>query len=187
MPGRVDVRVRPGYLDGMDDHMVLTPPAAALPPLGYAGGVRVPEVDEREARAALRAQIARLELKLAEALTDVKPHEAPAVGPAPRRHPRLLSLGDLERVRDGLAARLADVRHVIALRVEEEAEKRVLLERMLRDPADYKWVRVTNGDLDDPGCVSYHVKPRLGLIGMLAGWWHVKVSSGCPLPAARAR
>jgi hypothetical protein len=25
------------------------------------------------------------------------------------------------------------------------------------------------------------VRPRLGLIGMLAGWWHVKLSSGCPL------
>ena len=26
----------------------------------------------------------------------------------------------------------------------------------------------------------YVVRPRLGLIGMLAGWWEVKLSSGCP-------
>jgi hypothetical protein len=25
------------------------------------------------------------------------------------------------------------------------------------------------------------VRPRLGLIGMLMGWWQVKLSSGCPL------
>ena len=46
---------------------------------------------------------------------------------------------------------------------------------------------VTSGVLGEPGCVSYHVKPRLGIIGMLAGWWHVKVSSGCPRSAAHAR
>ena len=33
----------------------------------------------------------------------------------------------------------------------------------------------------------WYVKPRLGLIGMLMGWWEVKLSSGCPLaPAAGA-
>lgn len=31
----------------------------------------------------------------------------------------------------------------------------------------------------------WQVRPRLGLIGMLAGWWHVKLSSGCPLVTAR--
>jgi hypothetical protein len=25
------------------------------------------------------------------------------------------------------------------------------------------------------------VRPRLGLIGMLMGWWRVVISSGCPL------
>ena len=32
----------------------------------------------------------------------------------------------------------------------------------------------------EPGCGAYVVRPRLGLIGMLAGWWEVKLSSGCP-------
>ena len=27
----------------------------------------------------------------------------------------------------------------------------------------------------------WQVRPRLGLIGMLMGWWQVKLSSGCPL------
>ena len=36
-----------------------------------------------------------------------------------------------------------------------------------------------------PGCGEYRVVPRLGLIGMLAGWWHVKISSGCPLARGR--
>jgi hypothetical protein len=29
------------------------------------------------------------------------------------------------------------------------------------------------------------VRPRLGLIGMLMGWWQVKLSSGCPLAGGR--
>jgi hypothetical protein len=145
------------------------------------------EVDERVARDDLREQIARLERKFADALPDVRPGDMPRAALATRRGPRLLTLGELERVRDDLADRLAATRHEIAARAEREADRRVLLEKMLRHPARYKWVRVTNGDLHDPGCVSYHVKPRLGLIGMLAGWWHVKVSSGCPLAAARAR
>ncbi len=31
------------------------------------------------------------------------------------------------------------------------------------------------------GCGAYQVRPRLGIIGMCMGWWHVKLSSGCPL------
>jgi hypothetical protein len=31
------------------------------------------------------------------------------------------------------------------------------------------------------GCGVWQVRPRLGLIGMLMGWWQVKLSSGCPL------
>ena len=31
-----------------------------------------------------------------------------------------------------------------------------------------------------PGCGAYHVRPRAGIVGMLMGWWQVKISSGCP-------
>jgi hypothetical protein len=30
------------------------------------------------------------------------------------------------------------------------------------------------------GCGDWHVRPRLGLLGMLMNWWRVVVSSGCP-------
>jgi hypothetical protein len=52
---------------------------------------------------------------------------------------------------------------------------------MLLDPGAHRWVRVSNADIGEPGCKTWHVVPRLGLVGMLAGWWHVKISSGCPL------
>jgi hypothetical protein len=51
---------------------------------------------------------------------------------------------------------------------------------MLADPAAHRWARVPLAALGEPGCGAYVVRPRLGLIGMLAGWWEVKLSSGCP-------
>ena len=52
---------------------------------------------------------------------------------------------------------------------------------MLAAPADFKWVQVSRADLGEPGCGHWHSRPRLGPLGMLMGWWRVKVSSGCPL------
>jgi hypothetical protein len=144
--------------------------------------VAVPEVDERAARRTLRDQIARLERELASACLDACPRIDAA--PPPRAlaaGPRLLSLGELERVRDALAGRLAHVRDEADAQLLRQAASRTLLERMVADPAAYKWVRVSNAQLGEPGCKHFHVRPRLGPIGLLAGWWHVKVSSGCPL------
>jgi hypothetical protein len=137
------------------------------------------EVDERAARRTLRDQIAHLEREHAAALIAAR---LPA-GPAGVHisGPRLLGLGELERIRDDLAGRVADVRERAAEQGERQAEKRVLIERMLLHPGEYKWVRVSNADIGEPGCKNWHVVPRLGLVGMLAGWWHVKISSGCPL------
>ena len=144
------------------------------------GPLVTPEVDEHSARRSLREQIARLELELVMQATSALPHlELPGVrGDA---GPRLLPLGALERVRDDLADRLAELRAERARIADVQAEKRLLIERMLLDPVDYKYVRVQNADIGEPGCKNWHVKPRLGIIGMLAGWWHVKISSGCPL------
>ena len=36
--------------------------------------------------------------------------------------------------------------------------------------------------LGQPGCTTYEVRPQLGVLGMVLGWWRVKISSGCPLP-----
>ena len=55
------------------------------------------------------------------------------------------------------------------------------LEQMRLEPGRYRWVRVYAADLGEPGCQSWQVRPRLGLLGMLMGWWRVVVSSGCPL------
>ena len=139
------------------------------------------EVDERAARRTLRAQIARLERDLASAVIAAYPHLPAGSASVSHGGPRLLGLGELERTRDALAARLAEVREQAAAQGEREAAKRLLIERMLLDPGSYRWVRVSNADLGEPGCKNWHVVPRLGVIGMLAGWWHVKISSGCPL------
>jgi hypothetical protein len=56
---------------------------------------------------------------------------------------------------------------------------------MLLDPAKHRFARVACRDLGEPGCGVWQVRPRLGLIGMLMGWWQVKLSSGCPLPRGR--
>jgi hypothetical protein len=139
------------------------------------------QVDERAARRTLRAQIARLERDLASAVLASYPRLPVATAMVSHAGPRLLGLGELERTRDALAARLADVREQAAHQGERQAEARLVIERMLLDPGRYKWVRVSNADIGEPGCKNWHVVPRLGIVGMLAGWWHVKISSGCPL------
>ena len=55
------------------------------------------------------------------------------------------------------------------------------------EPGRYKWVRVSREDIGERGCGHWHVRPRLGLIGMLMGWWQVKLSSGCPLAGGVGR
>lgn len=154
-------------------------------------------VDERGARRTLRSQIARLERELGETILAAFPHvhDADTValddelaalrlsGPLTAgTGPRLLGLGELERVRDELADRIRRARVVVADRADLEAGSRVLLEEMLREPARHKWVRLPAADLGERGCGAYQARPRLGIIGMLMGWWHIKLSSGCPLP-----
>ncbi|MBS1871243.1 MAG: hypothetical protein JSS99_16445 [Actinobacteria bacterium] len=144
------------------------------------------ETDEAPARRALRAQIARLEHELASLTAEVKPRDGVSWPIGGENGPRLLGIGALERVRDDLAERLHEVRETLAARAAREAEKRALLERMLRDPARHRFVRISAADVGEPGCGVWHVRPRLGLIGMLMGWWQVKLSSGCPLPRPAA-
>jgi hypothetical protein len=153
-------------------------------PAGLAPATTQP--DERAARGTLRDQVARLERELAAAICSAYPRIAP---PAATRlaGPRLLDLGDLEALRDELADRLREVRGELAVQAERHEANRLLIERMLLDPASYKWVRVSHADIGEPGCKHWHVRPRLGVIGMLAGWWHVKISSGCPLATGPRR
>jgi hypothetical protein len=136
--------------------------------------------DERAARATLRAQIGRLEREHARLFAAAYPRLDPGP-PAPvPAGPRLLSLGELERVRDHLAARVTGLHAAAAEQQARQADAARELERMLADPPAHKWRRLENADLGLPGCTTYHVRPRMGLLGMLMGWWQVKISGGCP-------
>jgi len=147
-----------------------------LPP-----GTEVTERAERLARNDLRSQIADLERRLGELFATAFPRRGfewrvGAVG-----GPRVLETGELERVRDALAARLRDAQVELGRQTEVEEANRGLLERMIDDPGGHRWVIVSNQDIGDRGCKHWHSRPRWGILGMLLGWWRVRVSSGCPL------
>jgi hypothetical protein len=123
---------------------------AASPP------VVTPPVDEAAARRSLREQIARLDGELGRVLTSVYP----AV-PAPRAtakgvaatgvaRPRLLSLGELERIRDRLAAQVADARAAAAAQGVRQAAARMLVEEMLLAPGEHRWQRVCAREVGEP-------------------------------------
>jgi len=138
--------------------------------------------DERLARAQLRRQIGRLEQQLSSLFADAFPRLRIEAGVgALASEPRALDLGELEAVRDSLAARVAEARRQLQVRAELETRNRELLEKMLAAPAEYKWLQISRDDLGEPGCGHWHSRPRFGLLGMLMGWWRVRVSSGCPL------
>jgi len=152
------------------------------------GAPAVSERDELQARRSMRTQIARMERELSQAFVTAYPmgglpHRSDGV----RRDPRLLDLEGLERVRDDLAERLRSARVTIAEQAEIQAAHRLRLERMLLEPGKHRFARVACRDLGEPGCGVWQVRPRCGLIGMLMGWWQVKLSSGCPLARGRAR
>jgi hypothetical protein len=140
---------------------------------------------EQEARRELRGQIAKLERELAQSFVSAFPRAGIDVSVPGSGGPRLLGLGELERLRDALASRVRDARRTLAERGEHEERNRVLLERMMLEPGRYKFVRIASSHLGEGGCGEWHVRPRFGLIGMLAGWWQVKLSSGCPLARGR--
>ncbi len=160
----------------------ILPTAPAGTDSGLPGvGERTGLAEERAARRTLRAQIAKLERDLSDAFVTAFPDRLmPEPAPAGVT-PRLLDMGELERIRDSLAARLHQIRQAISDRADVQEANRVALERMLLDPAEHRFEVMPLRELGEPGCGVYQVRPRLGLIGMLRGWWHVKLSSGCPL------
>jgi hypothetical protein len=161
---------------------------ASLPEVPGPVGLYADDAAHRAARRSLRDQIARLEGQLADTFVTAFEMGGQPEPPSPAHAgPRLLSLGELEVIRDELAQRLRGARAAITRRADEQAEKRLLLERMLLEPGRHRFYRVSCRDLGEPGCGVWQVRPRLGLIGMLMGWWQVKLSSGCPLAGGRAR
>jgi hypothetical protein len=137
-------------------------------------------VDEAAARRSLRAQIARLERELGALFTSAYPRRGLEWKVSSQGGPRLLDVGELEALRDDLAARVEDSRRTLRDRAYVERQNRERIDAMIADPGRFKWVRVSNEDIGEPGCKFWHSRPRLGVIGMLMGWWRVKISSGCP-------
>jgi hypothetical protein len=138
------------------------------------------EVDDAAARRSLRDQVAKLERDLAALFASAYPRrglEWQVAGPG---GPRLLDVSDLEALRDDLVLRIEDTRRKLRDRGYVEQKNRDRIEALIADPARFKWVRISNEDIGEPGCKFWHSRPRLGLIGMLMGWWRVRISSGCP-------
>jgi AcrR family transcriptional regulator len=137
------------------------------------------ETDEGAARRSLREQIAKLERELAALFANDPRREIEWQVSSPGG-PRVLGVGDLEALRDELAERVEDARRSLRERRKVESKNREKIEALTADPANFKWERVSNEDIGEPGCKYWHSTPRLGLVGMLMGWWRVKISSGCP-------
>lgn len=155
--------------------------AAVPPPTVPAREVGRP-LPERDARNELRRQIARLERDLGALFSETFPRRGIDWTVGAAGGPRVLGVSELERLRDGLAHRIAEVKQEIARRADAEEASRGLVERMIADPGRYRFVRVSNEDVGEPGCKHWHSRPRWGILGMLLNWWRVKLSSGCPLP-----
>jgi len=143
----------------------------------------------RSARRTLREQIARLERELAELMASGFACNTVAVDDtrvaARSRGPRLLEFGELEQLRDDLAVQLQTARTRVSRRGDAQQRARDRLEAMLLEPRKHKFARVAFEDLGERSCGDWLVRPRFGLLGMLMGWWHVKLSSGCPLARRR--
>jgi AcrR family transcriptional regulator len=137
-------------------------------------------VDHGAARRSMRDQIAKLERELAALFTSAYPQRELEWQVSAPGGPRVLDVGDLEALRDELAGRVEELRRGLRDRTEVEVRNRVQIEALVADPGSFKWQRISNEDIGEPGCRYWHSQPRLGLIGMLMGWWRVKISSGCP-------
>ncbi|HEX8067801.1 MAG TPA: hypothetical protein VF520_14880 [Thermoleophilaceae bacterium] len=157
--------------------------AAAIPSIPLLPGVRP---DEGAAKRSLREQIARLESELGALFCSTYPRtgfewSVPSRGGGPR----VLSLVELEELRDRLAARLDHNRRLLGDRTYVEELNRRRIEEMMLEPEKHKFVRIQNEDIGEPGCKQWHVQPRWGILGMLMNWWRVRISSGCPLAGGR--
>jgi hypothetical protein len=137
--------------------------------------------DEAAARRTVRQQIARLESELGALFCSTYPRTGFEWNVPARGGPRMLSFGELVRLRDALTERLDHNRRILGDRTYVEELNRRRIEEMLLHPEEHKWVRIQNEDIGQPGCKSYHVRPRFGVLGMLMNWWRVRISSGCPL------
>ena len=143
------------------------------------------EVDEIAIRRQLREQVAHLEAELAALFCSAYPRVGFDWNVRTRGGPRLLTIAELEQVRDDLATRLQENRRMLGDRTYSEELNRRRIEEMMLAPEEHKWVRIRNEDIGEKGCKQWHVLPRFGPVGLLMNWWRVKISSGCPLAGGR--
>jgi hypothetical protein len=136
---------------------------------------------DRLVRRDLGRQIARLERELGELFSSAFPRGGIEWRVGALGGPRVLETGELERVRDALVVRIREARSEIARRADAEEANRGLLEAMIVDPDRHRWLLISNADIGEPGCRHWHSRPRWGILGMLFGWWRIRLSSGCPL------
>jgi hypothetical protein len=138
--------------------------------------------DERAARRTLLDQVRRLEEESVGLSCSAWPRKGLDLLPAMplRAGPQLLTMGELEELRDHLVEQVGRGRAALDERGAAEEHNRRLIEEMLLDPESHRWVHVSNEDIGEPGCTHWHVRPRWGPLGMLMRWWRVVVSSGCP-------
>jgi hypothetical protein len=149
---------------------------------GPAAPGRVSDRTRRLARRDMRRQIAALERELAELFASAFPRRGVEFSvPGGGGEPRMLDVAELEEIRDALATRVHDVRSWLSDRGYVEEKNRDFLEQLIAEPHRFPWVRVSNEDIGEQGCRHWHSRPRWGVLGMLMGWWRVKLSSGCPL------
>ncbi len=135
------------------------------------------EADEAAARRELRRQIARLEAELAAYPEARSGHDR---HPLLRPKAHVADFAELSATRDEMMALLREARRRAESRGKREARSRGRREQILGDPEAHRWERVGNEECGDPGCGELRAVPRFGPIGAVAGWWRVKVSSGCP-------
>jgi len=140
------------------------------------GGSRTAE-EEREARASLRGQIARLEASLAPYPdAGAAGRTAGRIGP----RPHLVDIDELEVIRDELVGRLKRAQREADRRGESQSMARQNLEDAISDPSAHRWETGSREEMGEPGCGHWHVRPAWGPVGALMNWWRVKISSGCP-------
>ena len=151
-------------------------------------GILDPGADLRVARAVrddLRRQIALLEKRLAELFASAFPRRGIEWHVGAAGGPRVLAVGELERVRDALALRVGEAQAELTRRGEIEEGNRGLLEEMIAAPERHRWLRIAAADIGEPSCATWESRPRWGPLGILMNWWRVKISSGCPLAGGR--
>ena len=115
--------------------------------------VELPVVSDAEVRRSLRTQIARLE-------SELPPGPGRESGGA-----RVLTVEELERVRDDLVTRIQERRFT---RGEEQERKRILREKMALEPAKYFGQSVSNSEVGEQGCTRW------------SSWFRLRISGGCP-------